>query len=100
MAQFVPDLCKVSHGKRTDMTDNKLNPAFSLGELQGNLFKLAPFSAIWQENILFKQYRLDRDLTLAWVMSIRDIGGVIAQITGPEGSLSVTWRALVQIVAS
>lgn len=41
LAQFIDDLCKVSHGKRTDMIDDKSNPAFSLGGLQGNLFKLA-----------------------------------------------------------
>lgn len=59
MAQYVHDLCKVSPGKRADMTDSKLSPAFSLGELQRNLFKLAPFSALWQEKTLLKQYRLD-----------------------------------------
>lgn len=57
MAQFVHDLCKVSHGRRADMTGNKSSPAFSLGELQRNLFQLAPFSALWQEKILLKQYR-------------------------------------------
>lgn len=56
MAQFIHVLCKVSHGKRTDMIDDKWNPAFSLGGLQGNLFKLAllVFSAF-----LFKQYLSD-----------------------------------------
>lgn len=47
------------HGKSSDMTANKSNPAFSLGELQGSLFKPAPFSAIWQEKFPFKQYILD-----------------------------------------
>lgn len=52
MAQFIHDLCKVSYGKRTDMIDDKWNPAFSPGGLQGNLFKLAllVFSAEWQKH--------------------------------------------------
>lgn len=48
MAQFVHDLCKVTHGKKTDMIGDELNLALNLGGLQGNLFKLALFRAIWQ----------------------------------------------------
>lgn len=76
------------------MIDNKSNLPFSLGELQSNLFKLALLSAMQQENFLF----LCRDLT--WVVSIRDIGRVTAQITDLSGSFFATSSALVQIVTS
>lgn len=66
MAQLIDDLCKVSHGKRTDMTDDKSNPAFSLGGLQGNLFKLTLLvcSVKWQKrfclNSTYSLYSVQR----------------------------------------
>lgn len=75
MAQFVHDLCKVM--SQADLIVKESNPAFSLGGLQGNLFVLVLFGAMWQEKILFKQYTSDifcyRDLALAWIVSVRDI---------------------------